>query len=113
MGQLTSETSLPIGVIPEGLSPDDVYAVLADPDRLRVLGVLRQLEVPERLSSLARNLAMEAGRTGPDEVRRLHLRLYHCHVPKMSDAGLVAYDESRGTVELTEEGRALAEALER
>lgn len=97
----------------EARSPDDVLDVLADRQRRHLLAVLNQLETPERLSALARNLAAATGRSGDDEAQELQIRLYHHHVPKLEAAGIVSYDDDRGTVELTELGRTLAAALDR
>lgn len=42
-----------------------------------------------------------------DAVLRVYLSLYHNHVPKLAEAGLVAYDQEDDYVTLTEIGRAL------
>lgn len=44
-------------------------------------------------------------------VLEVYLSLYHTHVPKLSDAGLVAYDQETDFVALTEDGRELEPAL--
>jgi len=46
-----------------------------------------------------------------DTVLEVYLSLYHTHVPKLSDAGLVAYDQQRDLVALTDAGRALESAV--
>lgn len=97
---------------PGNLSDDEVLAILADRQRRRLLVLLAQLETPERVSALTRTLATELDRTGAEDVERLHIRLYHCHIPKLADAGLVAFDDDENMVELTDEGRTLAIALE-
>ncbi|MFC4448073.1 DUF7344 domain-containing protein [Halorussus aquaticus] len=43
----------------------------------------------------------------PDDVLRVYLSLYHTHVPKLADTGLVAYDQEDDYVALTDVGRAL------
>lgn len=101
------------GAIPEHLSYDDVFEVLADHRRRHLLTVLRRVETPERLSALTRSLAVATDRTGVDEVKQLRTDLYHRHIPKLEDAGLAEYDEARATVDLTRGGEALAEAIER
>lgn len=42
-----------------------------------------------------------------DAVLQLYLSLYHTHVPKLADAGLVEYGQARDFVTVTDEGRAL------
>lgn len=70
------------------------------------------METPERLSALARNLKSETGRSGADEVERLHTKLYHYDVPGGADAWNGSSDDDQDTVELTETGRAFAAGLE-
>jgi hypothetical protein len=42
-----------------------------------------------------------------DAVLQFYLSLYHTHVPKLADAGLVEYGQARDFVTVTDEGRAL------
>jgi len=46
-----------------------------------------------------------------ETVLEVYLSLYHTHVPKLSDAGLVAYDQQRDVVALTDAGRGLEPAV--
>ena len=43
-----------------------------------------------------------------DELDRISLSLYHTHIPKLADEGVVTYDFDRRTVTLTERGERLA-----
>ena len=43
----------------------------------------------------------------PDDVLEVYLSLYHTHVPKLADAGLVDYDQEGDYVALTDAGRSL------
>lgn len=92
---------------------DETLAAIADERRRRLLAILRDLDTPERLSALTRNLAAEMDLTSPAEIRKLRIRLHHVHVPKLTDVGIVRYDRGQGTVELTEKGRDVANALPR
>jgi predicted transcriptional regulator len=112
MDETASSISSLIDLMPASLSLDDAFDILADQQRRQLLIVLHQLETPERLSALARNLAADAGRSEAADAELLHIRLYHNHVPKLADAGIVSFDEDRRTVELTEQGQALAAALD-
>lgn len=94
------------------LDVDDALRVLGHPDRRLLLRVLADLETPERLSTLARNLATYSDRRGDGTVRYVHYRLYHEHVPMLVEYGLVDYDERDRTVALTTDGAALASWFE-
>lgn len=64
------------------------------------------------LPDLADEVAVaECGRplseVDPDHVLQIYLSLYHTHVPKLGEAGLVAYDQDGDHVALTETGREL------
>jgi DNA-binding transcriptional ArsR family regulator len=50
-------------------------------------------------------------RIDPDDVLRVYLSLYHTHVPKLVDAGLVEYDQADDYVSLTGTGRAVESAV--
>lgn len=97
----------------EEISHDDVFAALAKGSRRKLLVVLDQAQTPEPLSALTRNLAVEMGRSGSDAIEQLYINLYHCHIPKLVSSGLIEYNEKREIVELTEQGQAIAQTLDR
>ena len=107
------EPTITIGEIPESVmnavSIEVIMDNLADPQRRQLLAVLRRRETPERLSTLARHLAHRTEGEKPEFVERIHLQLYHVHVPKLVDTGFVSR-EDEGT-DLTDAGRALADAI--
>lgn len=37
-----------------------------------------------------------------DNIKRIYIALYHCHVPKLEDAGLVEFNMARRTVALAD-----------
>lgn len=43
---------------------------------------------------------------------RAELSLYHCHLPKLADAGAVRYDLDDATIAITERGRRMAAFLD-
>lgn len=76
---------------------------LANERRRAALAVLREAEAPLALADLAADLvARERASTAPDHeaVQRCYVSLYHRHVPKLVDAGLVEFDADRRTVAL-------------
>lgn len=82
------------------------FEAIASGERRRVLSVLRESDSRLSLTELAAELAREkAEATGPgldsDRVRDLTVELYHRHVPRLADAGLVDFDRSQRTVALT------------
>lgn len=111
MGETRSTDDL-LADVPDSIPLDEALPALAHPRRRQLLSVLSRLETPERLSALTRSLAVEAEESDADSVEQLRVCLYHVHVPKLAAAGLVAADD-RDAVELTREGRRLADALAR
>ena len=107
------EPTITIGEIPESVtnavSIEVIMDTLADPQRRQLLAVLRRRETPERLSTLARHLAHRTEGEKLESVERIHLRLYHVHVPKLADAGFVSRKDEG--IDLTGAGRALADAI--
>lgn len=100
-----------VAAVPDSLPLDDTLSALADAERRHLLAKLGQIDTPERLSSLTRWLAADADRTEDVDVSRLYVRLHHIHVPKLADVGIVSYDDETDAVELTEQGRPLADAI--
>lgn len=86
-------------------------AALADPRRRHVLQVLSDAESPVELTRLANEVATRENGTPIVEVpmariKELQVGLYHTHVPKLADIGIVTYDECRRTVSMTDEQEA-------
>ncbi len=79
-----------------------VFSALANPRRRRALHYLeRHRELS--LATLADEVAeCEAGvplrEVDEETVKAVYLSLYHTHVPKLEDAGVVAYDQERDWV---------------
>lgn len=80
------------------------YRAMASRDRRRLLYALLDGEeraVEEVATVLAGWDATESGTVAhPDDRNLVLLRLVHIHLPLLDDAGLVAYDDERGTVRL-------------
>ncbi|MFD1512949.1 DUF7344 domain-containing protein [Halomarina rubra] len=83
---------------------DELFLVLADERRRRLLAHLHRHRGTLAVSSLAASLAEnDTGPTaGPDgsAVRDSRNRLYHVDLPALADRGLVAWDREAGAVEL-------------
>lgn len=97
--------------VPASVPLDDVFDALAARQRRQLLAALRQAGTAEQLSSLASSLAGDPNPAGTESAGHVELQLYHVHVPKLVDAGLLACD---GTlVELTEDGETIADVIAR
>jgi hypothetical protein len=88
------------------LTVDDVFHLLQDGRRRNVLrclqgedGAVRVVDVAERVAAWECDTTVRA--LPPEERERVYVSLYHSHLPKLDDAGVVEYDESAETVERT------------
>lgn len=99
------------------MDPDALFVVLSNPRRRFVLVCLDEYGTPMRLSDLADELA-EWEHDAPlpeipaDEVQSIYLSLYHHHLPKMEDAGIVEYSQERDAVHLYEEHESLVSLVD-
>lgn len=78
---------------------------LSNARRRGVLAVLREAAAPLALADLAADLVEREDRpaAGPpdyDAIQRRYVMLYHTHVPRLVDAGLVEFDADRRVVSL-------------
>lgn len=89
---------------------DDVYDLLSDQQRRHTLLALLHKETPQRLPSLA--LYLDGVSEPTRGAERLYARLYHTHVPKLESFGLVEYHDDAELLELTENGKLLASAID-
>ena len=100
------------------LSIGALFDALADERRRYVLFALKEHERPVALADLADEVAVEENdRTiteiPAEEVKRVYMSLWHSHIPKLVDAGLVEYNQDRGTVTLAEKAEQLEPRIER
>lgn len=83
-------------------SSTDPFDVLADERRRAALSVLADRDGAVELSELARDVVDltedEVAGPSPDAVDRMRVALHHQHLPKIADAGLIAYDIDRKAV---------------
>ena len=78
---------------------------LSSARRREVVAVLREAGTPLALADLAADLVEReagpaAGAPDYDAIQRRYVMLYHTHVPKLVDAGLVEFDADRRVVSL-------------
>lgn len=84
---------------------NELFHVLADRRRRYVLHCLEESETPMALTDIVDELVHwenESLSTAVDR-ERIHISLYHCHLPKLADLGLVSYDKDQKTVEVSED----------
>ncbi len=98
------------------ISQSDVFDVLSNPRRRFVLYYLREVESPVQLNDLARAIAAWENDTDESELtdqdrKRVYVSLYQTHIPKLTDVGLVEYDQDEGTVSLTDRSSVIDEYL--
>lgn len=109
-GQNTGETQTNALEAGHADSLDTYFAILSDQRRRRIIDCLREYRNPMALSDLADEVAVREYDTRiteipAEKVKQIYTSLYHVHVPKMEDAGLVEYDQDTDLVALSEEGQ--------
>lgn len=95
---------------------DALHDILSEGHRRYALARLHEVGEPMYLGTLAEDIAewerdRESGTESPS-VELIHQKLYHVHVAKMAEIGLVVYDGLRDTVRLADAGHALAAHLQ-
>lgn len=91
----------------EPVAAGALFEILADARRRHVLYCLERFRTPIPLADLADEVAVAESDANTiadisdESVKRVYMDLYHAHVPKMADAGVVAYDQASDTVDLT------------
>ncbi|MFP9062116.1 hypothetical protein ACLI4R_16560 [Natrialbaceae archaeon A-chndr2] len=91
-----------------GLSRDEMFTMLSNRRRRWVLYYLKRHEgnrvdlrtLVDTISAWEYGTSVEA--LSWKQRKRVYTALRQSHLPKLDDAGIVKYDQSRGTVELTE-----------
>jgi hypothetical protein len=88
----------------ESLTTDQTFDLLGDGTRRRALTALQAADGAMALGELAEETVAQAEDAAPEAVpadrrKRIAASLHHCHLPKLDDAGVVAYDPSANLVE--------------
>ncbi|QLG63387.1 DUF7344 domain-containing protein [Halorarum salinum] len=99
----------------DSITVDALFAVLRDRRRREALSLLVEHD-SIALADLADELAVaefdaRLPEIPPAAVKRIYVSLYHDHVPRMADAGLVAYSQERDVVALVSEAERLVARL--
>lgn len=90
----------------DGIERTELLRALAHERRREVLGVLGDHQRSLGLVELTHQVVEEGENLDRYDAERIYISLYHHHLPRLDDAGLVEYDDGRNTVTITE--RALA-----
>ena len=102
----TRESDLDFTAVTD-LDLDALFDVLSDSRRRFVLACLDEYATPLALGDVADELAVrerDAAITeiAAEDVRSVYADLYHVHVPKMADFGIVEYSQERDAVTLAD-----------
>jgi len=94
------------------IDADALFNTLQDSRRRFVLSCLDTHRNPMALADLADELAswesdMELSEIPAEDVTSVYISLYHVHIPKLADVGLVEYNQERDAVALVAESEAL------
>ncbi|MGA9400464.1 DUF7344 domain-containing protein [Haladaptatus sp.] len=93
---------------PGELSVDTVLRLVANRRRHLVIDRLKQHDLALTLADLAEEVAVAENDVRlPDideqEVLHVYLSLYHNHIPRLSEHGVVEYEQERDLVELSDD----------
>jgi hypothetical protein len=99
------------------LSLDIVFEILRNERRRLVLHYLRENDGEATLGQLAEHIAALENDTtvtalNAQQRKRVYVGLYQCHLPKMDDADVIDFNQSRGTVELRDSAERLETYLD-
>lgn len=87
-----------------GPDEDDLFEVLSNRRRRYAVHAIKQEGEAVDLGDIAERVAsweydVERAELSYDERKRVYTALQQSHLPKMDDAGIVAYDKDRGVIE--------------
>lgn len=100
------KTTIPDKLVSEtgtgDITPTTIFTLLANDHRRYTLHYLSQKVGAVSLGDLAEQIAIWEADPTHDHYERILTGLYHTHLPKLVDAGIVRYDVEQETVELLE-----------
>lgn len=99
------------------LTLDEIFDILKNKRRRSVIEHLRTTDGPAELGDIAERIAATENDKSVsaityDERKRVYVALYQCHLPRMDEMGIVAFNQSRGLVELTDQAPAIERFLD-
>ncbi|WP_144799991.1 DUF7344 domain-containing protein [Halorubrum depositum] len=99
------------------LDADEVYHLLQNERRRKVLEYLRGREGPVQMRDIAEQVAAWEHDTTvqalmSDQRQRVYIALYQAHLPKLDEEGVIDYNQSRGIVEKNPPAQELIAHLE-
>lgn len=109
----TGQSGTPTSPNTETLSEDRVFEALSRQRRRFALHCLQKYEDPMALADMADEIAVWENDTdivdiSAEEVKRVYISLYHTHIPKLADAGIVEYSQEQDMVALSENAEQLS-----
>lgn len=95
----------------------DTFSILAHPVRRYVLYYLAELEAPVTFDRLATRVAAWQTDSDPETVNsdtldQIRTVLYHVHLPKLAEVGVITYDDNPGDITPTDAIDSLAPFIE-
>ena len=85
--------------MPHEISESDIFVLLAKRRRRLTLRILRMTPSTLTVGDLAQHLAsLEYECPSAEEIRTIHLALYHNHLPRLDEADVLEYDRHQGTI---------------
>jgi len=102
---------------PEELPLDQVFEILKNKRRRTVLRYLDEHEEPVALGDLAEHVAADENDTPVAQIssrerKCAYVGLYQCHLPKMDDMDIIAFNQNRGLIETGPNAAQLKQYLE-
>ena len=81
------------------LSEPEMFVLLSKRRRRQIILILHDASTPLTAIEVAKRIAgRESEEPSKEDVRNIHIMLYHNHLPRLEDADVVDYDEKEGTV---------------
>ena len=114
MGIAQSPTSSGIG---GEMSRTEVFDILSNDRRRHAVHYLLSRDGGAEIGELSEQIAAwendeHIEQVSSDERRRVYVSLHQTHLPRMDEAGVLQYENSRDTIELTERGESLRVYME-
>lgn len=86
-----------------------MFDILSHARRRTLLLLLDSYKQAPAIADMATDIAKYESKEPIEElsgetIRRIHISLYHWHIPKLEDAGIITYNQDRNTVAFTERG---------